>query len=148
MTQDKEKKTAYISGAVIGMTKKEDFFEVELYDHQGATYFCRKGLGIKVNCGYKFGIIDTNENNRYEIISVEQQLVKDPALIRGLPQDKKVTMPLEQYKELLTAKHIKIRAEALSNAIRICDATLSERDPEKFMRKVLNIAKDLEPYFE
>ncbi len=143
-----EKKIAYISGAVIGMEKKKDIFEIELYDHQGATYFCRKGLGIKVNSGYKFGIIDTDKNNRYEIVSVEQQMLKDPVFKVGPPEKKEVRMPLEQYKELITAKHIKIRAESLSNAIKICDATLCERDPAKFMRKVLNIAKDLEPYFE
>ncbi len=143
-----EKKIAYVGGAVIKMEKKGDIYEVELYDHQGATYFCRKGLGIKTGSGYKFGIIDTEENNRYEIVSVEQEMLKDPVFIKGLPEQKQATMPLEQYKELITAKHIKIRAESLSNAIKICEATLSERDPAKFMRKVLNIAKDLEPYFE
>ncbi len=147
MTDKKEKKIAYIGGAVIGMTKNGDIFEVELYDNQG-TYFCKKGLGIKVNCGYKFGITDTNEKNRYEIVSVEQQMLKDPVFKIGAPNKQEVKMPLEQYKELLTAKHIKIRAECLSNAIKICDATFTEREPVRFMRKVLTIAKDLEPYFE
>jgi len=140
-----EKKVAYVSGAVIKMEKVGDIFEIELYDHQGATYFCRKGLGLKVNAGYKLGIIDTDTKNRYEIVSVEQEMMKDPVFNLA---NKEVKMPLEQYKELLTAKHIKIRAESLSSAIKICDATLSERDPEKFMRKCLSIAKDLEPYFE
>lgn len=139
-----EKKVAYVSGAVIGMKKVGDIYEVEIYDHRG-TYFCRKGLGMKVNAGYKLGIIDTDTKNRYEIVSVEQEMMKDPVFKIG---PKEVKMPLEQYKELLTAKHIKIRAESLSSAIKICDATLSERDPEKFMRKCLSIAKDLEPYFE
>jgi len=147
MTEEKEKKIAYISGAVIGMEKKGDIFEVELYDAHG-TYFCKKGLGVKVNCGYKLGVIDTDVKDRYEIVSVVQQMMKDPVFKIPTPRGKEVKMPLEQYKELLTAKHIKIRAESLSNAIKICEATLSERDPLKFKRKVLTIAKDLEPYFE
>ena len=142
-----EKKIAYISGAVIGMEKNGDIFEVKLYDNTG-SYFCKTGLGIKVNAGYKFGITDTDVKNRYEIVSVVQEMLKDPVFKKGLPEKQQVTMPLEQYKELLTAKHIKIRAECLSNSIKICDATLTEREPVRFMRKVLTIAKDLEPYFE
>ena len=143
-----EKKISYIGGAVIGMEKNGDIFEVELYESPKGMYFCRKGLGIKVNSGYKFGIVDTDKKNRFEIVSVEQEMLKNPVFKVGAPEKKEVRMPLEQYKELLTAKHIKIRAECLSNAIKICEATLTERDPLRFMRKVLTISKDLEPYFE
>ncbi len=143
-----EKKIAYIGGAVIGMEKHGDIFEVELYESPKGMYFCKGGLGIKVNSGYKFGIIDTDTKNRYEIVSVVQEMLKDPVFKIGVPEKKEVKMPLEQYKELLTAKHIKIRAESLSSAIKICEATLTERDPLRFMRSVLTIAKDLEPYFE
>ena len=144
---NKEKKINYINGAVIGMKRNGDVFDVELHDNSG-KFFCRKELGIKVSCGYKFGIIDTDKPNTYEIVSIEQQIIRDPAFgIKGPPVPQ-VKMSLEDYKDLLHAKHIRIRAECLNAGIKMCEVTLTERDPLKFMRKVLTVAKDLEMYFE
>lgn len=141
-----EKKINYITGAVTGMKREGDNFIVELYDFPG-KFFCRKELGIKAGCGYKLGIID-HKKNEYEIVSVEQQIITNPAFAPKGPGEQNVMMKMVDYKDLLNAKHIKIRAECLNSAIKMCEITLTERDPLKFMRKTLTIAKDLEPYFE
>lgn len=150
MTEEKkeeEKKVNYINGAVTSMEKKGEIFEVTLYDNQG-TYFCKNGIGIKVGSGYKFGIIDTDTKNRYEIVSVEQQIIKEPAFqIKG-PQATMVQMTMDDYRELLNGKHIKIRAESLNAAIKICEKTFIASNPEMLAKKAKEIALQFEPYFE
>ncbi len=142
-----KKKVNYINAAVTGMKREGDTFIVELHDFPG-KFFCRKELGIKTSSGYKFGIIDGKEKGTYEIVSVEQQIIRDPAFAPKAPGGQKVQMSMADYKDLLNAKHLRIRTESLNSAIKICENTLTEKTPEKFMRKVLTVAKDLEPYFE
>ena len=141
-----EKKINFYNGAVIGIEDKGDYKEVKIYDGMG-TFFCRKDLGIKVGVGYKLGIIDTETKGRYEIVSVEQQILKEPALKIKDPEKTVVKMTLEDYKELLGGKHIKIRAESLNAAIKMCEKTIITDSPENFMRRAIGLAKDIEPYF-
>ena len=143
----KEKKINYINAAVTGSKKEGENIIIELFDFPG-KFICKKSLGIKVSCGYKLGIVDGDKKGEYEIVSVEQQIIKDPAFAPKGPPIQKVTMFKSDYSELVNLKHVRIRAECLNAGIKICDITLTERLPEKFMRKVLTIAKDLEPYFE
>lgn len=150
----KEKKINFYNGAVIGIEDKGDYKEIKIYDGMG-TFFCRKDLGIKVGQGYKFGIVDTDTPKRYEIVSVEQQILKQPAFkskepaVPGAPNPPKqmVKMALEDYRELVSGKNIKIRAECLSAAIKILEKTAVIESPENFMRRAINLAKDIEPYF-
>ena len=153
-------KINYITGAVTGLENKGELTEVTMYDGIG-TFFCKKALGMKVGCAYKFGIVDTPEDKRYEIVSIEQQLIKEPAFQPKVPeqpngasqpagpQQQMVQMSLADYKELLNAKNIKIRSESIKAALEICGLTVKKKSsPENYKRTVLNVAKDLEQYFE
>ncbi len=141
-----KKKVSYIHGAVTVIEKKEDIFEVTLHDNQG-TFFCKKGIGLRVGAGYKIGLLDTNTKNRYEIVSVEQELITDPAFAIKGPQQTMIKMTANDYKELLAAKQIKIRTESLNSAIEICKHTIQSTNAVTFKTKVLEIAKELEYYF-
>lgn len=141
-------KINYITGAIIGLEKKGDYTEISMYDGIG-TFFCRKDLGMKVGVAYKFGIVDTKELNRWEIVSIEQQLIKEPAFEtkgQGVPM---IQMSRDDYRELAGMKNLKIRAEAMNTALKICELTVKEKSsPENYARIALGIAKDLEPYFQ
>lgn len=138
---------SYITGAIIGMEKKGKVFEVNIYDHPGRSYFCKEEMGIKVGSGYKLGIVE-REKKRYEIVSVEQQIMKDPAFTIKGPQTPMVQMKQEDYKELVMAKNIRIRNFALDAAIKICKETIVADSPQKYASEVKKLAKDLEMYFE
>jgi hypothetical protein len=142
-----EKKVVFITGAITAMEKKGELTEITIFDNSG-TFFCKKELGLKVGCGYKIGIIDTETKDRYEIVSVEQQIIKEPAFQIPGSQQKMVQMSLEDYKELVGGKHIKIRAECLNAAIKICEKTLITNNYELFAREAKKIALSLEPFFE
>lgn len=138
---------SYITGAIIGMEKKGDIYEVHIYDHPGLSYFSKTGAGIKVGSGYKLGVVE-RERKRYEIVSVEQQIMKDPAFTIKGPQPQIVQMKQSDYKELITAKNIRIRNFAIEAAIKICKHTINSDSPAKFKVEVLKVSKNLETYFE
>ncbi len=144
--QDKSK-VCYITGAVIGMEKKGDIYEVELHDNPG-TFFFTNLMGVRVGNGYKFGIIDTPTKNRYEIVSIKQPILTDPAFrIKG-PQGEIAQMKASDYRELVSAKHCRIRNFAIEAAIKICKHTTISSNAKQFKKEVLEVARDLEPYFE
>jgi len=138
----------YLNGAVISMENKGDHFEIRLYDH-AAEYFCRTGLGIKVSNGYRFGIRDTDTKNRYEIVSVEQQAIKEPAFQVQGAQKNLLAISVEDYKELVGGKHIKIRKESLDVALKILDKFVKEKvTPEEYLKMARELALKAEPYYE
>ncbi len=144
----KEKKVGYITGALTGIKKNGDVYEATFHDKSG-TYFFKKALGMNVGSGYKLGIIDTDKPNRYEIVSVEQPLLADPAFTIKGPQGKVVQMKEQDYRDIIQAKKIKIRTETIKSAIEICKHTLNlPKRPDLFEKEVLKLSKDLEQYFE
>jgi len=138
----------YIIGAIDKIEEiDEKTVKVTIFDNS-AVFICKKILGIKVGSGYKMGIKDTAIKDQYEIVSLEQQIIKNPAFkIKGAGTTM-VQVPLEDYKNLMSNKDVLIRECCLRAAIDMIDKTEKGLDTHSFKRKTIDLARELEQYLD
>jgi hypothetical protein len=164
----------YVTGAVIKYEKiNEEQNEISLYDHD-ETYFCTKSIQIKVGQGYKFGVkevlpsplgADGKPKRRFEIVSIEQVILKNPAfeatanvpiaqstsqtatVAQPVVQVKVVQMPIDDYRDLVSQKSIRIKESCLKTALDVVKEWGEFENVGLYVKEVVRIANELEQYF-